>query len=1109
MAFTPHLEDWEIAIDRQGVEQIAFGMTDNPFQDTEATTFGFNFTNSSAGGCGTAKLNLMGQSASFVAGLDLKPDDRLLIRLQCGDESSLKDRYVGAIKQLDMGWGTEPQVRKIQAAGIFGQFRKIPIFAFYDDKTIAELVIAVLGDLASRSDITNYSSYVTYGTDYTVALTDFMDQYADRALKRLVKLAGADCVWGVVPGDSGTPTDARFYFQQLGETAEDLGFEVGVNVEDATGKLSRLGHLNGMLVSCQRKIGGGDLWMYVPPPDGTIPYRIGKVRIAELVEPTDAYHYAQTVVEGFPDETKEITFTVPGFGEQIWANEIMNTPLAVALENGGTDFEVKCKSYTLSVDGDGSVDTKFALSALPDMHLASLFGDLLRDVIVSETREFWSGAELAARDSDVIRGWRRHAGQTYDIRNFWAANLDNIESIVTDDDWADGGYDEPATFPDYGWDYDSDHQRVTGSDASGTIATFPIPTGLTAGAAIVYLKTAGASYNQIDSQHWVRNENTVPNATWAWWNDWWGNRPHLLSLPSNTWRMAVTCAYMFVSGVPESPIKVWIGPMEELGDTTVPATYGGMKTLGHYYDIIFAASTTDPTTASGFCLRLHRNGLSALTGDVSCALGWVSAGTFHSNWWDAGAMPDSQVVGTITLGTDASGVTGTHSFELDVWLPTSGGSGEFRVRARKDRTAEVLWDSSTIHGDGEVSGSAPDPAGGYYAMCAYYAAEGQVQNDYTCGLKNIDIKSPGGINVAVTRDGEYWTIGNPEVLLPLLGDTYLDGEKQLMFAVNLGEGNSLSSWAVGFTHETPEVNLAWDQNFGDTGSGDGEFFTPRDCTVDSGYIYIVESGNHRVQILTNTDPPVYSAKFGSEGSADGEFDNPSGIAHDDTYLYVADTVNARISIFLKASPYTFIRHIGVGTLTNPNNLTVERGTYSSEGLVYVLNSSNDTVYIIKKDGTNVDSFTPFTDLPSGDIAMTSIAISGDEDHLYITNMGNNTLLSLSNCIRKFKRTSPYTQIWTWGARGQNPPTGLWEYPYSVCQLGDLLFVGSGSNVTTTRNYVTTLADRGSYAEYLDHIDGSGGESGKGIGQAGGCDIRDNIVYLCELFYDQVKRYIVS
>jgi DNA-binding beta-propeller fold protein YncE len=39
--------------------------------------------------------------------------------------------------------------------------------------------------------------------------------------------------------------------------------------------------------------------------------------------------------------------------------------------------------------------------------------------------------------------------------------------------------------------------------------------------------------------------------------------------------------------------------------------------------------------------------------------------------------------------------------------------------------------------------------------------------------------------------------------------------------------------------------------WGSTGTGDGQFYCPNDITIDSsnGYVYVTDSGNHRIQIF--------------------------------------------------------------------------------------------------------------------------------------------------------------------------------------------------------------------------------------------------------------------
>ena len=70
--------------------------------------------------------------------------------------------------------------------------------------------------------------------------------------------------------------------------------------------------------------------------------------------------------------------------------------------------------------------------------------------------------------------------------------------------------------------------------------------------------------------------------------------------------------------------------------------------------------------------------------------------------------------------------------------------------------------------------------------------------------------------------------------------------------------------------------------FGKYGSGEGEFefSDPRDVTVDSqGYIYVTDSGNHRVQKFS--PKYEYISSFSTEGLDEGQMVYPSGITVDD------------------------------------------------------------------------------------------------------------------------------------------------------------------------------------------------------------------------------------
>ena len=76
----------------------------------------------------------------------------------------------------------------------------------------------------------------------------------------------------------------------------------------------------------------------------------------------------------------------------------------------------------------------------------------------------------------------------------------------------------------------------------------------------------------------------------------------------------------------------------------------------------------------------------------------------------------------------------------------------------------------------------------------------------------------------------------------------------------------------------------------------GRFFGPRDVAVSDDAIYVVDTGNERVQLFTRDG--TFVDAWGGYGSGPDQLIEPVGIAlGPDGNVYVADSGNARISIF--------------------------------------------------------------------------------------------------------------------------------------------------------------------------------------------------------------------
>jgi DNA-binding beta-propeller fold protein YncE len=83
--------------------------------------------------------------------------------------------------------------------------------------------------------------------------------------------------------------------------------------------------------------------------------------------------------------------------------------------------------------------------------------------------------------------------------------------------------------------------------------------------------------------------------------------------------------------------------------------------------------------------------------------------------------------------------------------------------------------------------------------------------------------------------------------------------------------------------------------FGVSGTGPGQFNTPKGLTYDSGgSLYITDSGNNRIALANIS---VVTGVTGTNGTALGQFSGPVNSSLDDYGVYVADTGNNRVQSF--------------------------------------------------------------------------------------------------------------------------------------------------------------------------------------------------------------------
>jgi Chitobiase/beta-hexosaminidase C-terminal domain/6-bladed beta-propeller/HYR domain/NHL repeat len=138
------------------------------------------------------------------------------------------------------------------------------------------------------------------------------------------------------------------------------------------------------------------------------------------------------------------------------------------------------------------------------------------------------------------------------------------------------------------------------------------------------------------------------------------------------------------------------------------------------------------------------------------------------------------------------------------------------------------------------------------------------------------------------------------------------------------------------------------RKWGSQGSDDGQFQEPVSIAIDSsGIIYVVDSGNRRIQKFDNTGN--FISKWGSQGSGDGQFQRPYSIAIDSSgKVYVADLENYQIQKFDRDG--TFIKKwgspgIGNGQLNGPTGIAID-----SQDNIYVAEIHNFRIQKFDSDG---------------------------------------------------------------------------------------------------------------------------------------------------------------
>ncbi len=213
--------------------------------------------------------------------------------------------------------------------------------------------------------------------------------------------------------------------------------------------------------------------------------------------------------------------------------------------------------------------------------------------------------------------------------------------------------------------------------------------------------------------------------------------------------------------------------------------------------------------------------------------------------------------------------------------------------------------------------------------------------------------------------------------------------------------------------------------FGSSGSGASQFNSPQRCATDrAGNLYVVDTGNHRIQKFTSGG--TWMATLGSLGSAAGQFNNPRGVAVDSVgNVYVMDTNNNRIQKFNSSLAWQWSAGSlgsGAGQLNGAQGIAVD----PTGAFVYVAEYSNGRISRFTSAGVYSTSWT------SASVSDVAVDLAGN---VYATSYINN---------RVTKYTSAGAQVTFWGTAGSG--NGQFSGPQGVAvdRYGNVYVTDSGN-----------------------------------------------------------------
>jgi DNA-binding beta-propeller fold protein YncE len=216
------------------------------------------------------------------------------------------------------------------------------------------------------------------------------------------------------------------------------------------------------------------------------------------------------------------------------------------------------------------------------------------------------------------------------------------------------------------------------------------------------------------------------------------------------------------------------------------------------------------------------------------------------------------------------------------------------------------------------------------------------------------------------------------------------------------------------------------------GSGKGQFDEPTGIAIAGGDIYVVDTGNSRVEVMNEKNE--YVTQWGSEGTEKSQFKTPLAIAVSPSKdVWVGDSLNRRLQEF--SSSGTFIEAIGWGVSNGKSEYEVctttcqagIKGSGNGEfASIWGLTFSGSTLYVVDTGNNRVQEINEKSEYAgkfgafgagNGDFGFPIGIVAGGAGDLYVTDSGNNR-------IEEFTQSGTY--LAQFGSPGSGP--GQFDFP---------------------------------------------------------------------------------